>query len=185
MTRNDTERLAQFSLTPAWRPLAASRATMSPAWRAWVGSRGSLTARLVAAGHGRTFRVSLLSQRLSQPSLDEAQALGLSRGRLAWLREVTLCLDNVPWVAARSVAPLTQLRGQRLEGLGERSLGSWLFRQPDLQRGPLEVTTATAPFHPLVGPWGRRSVLRHGGFAVLVQEFFLQAMADELDLPSR
>ena len=185
VTRNDTERLAQFSLTPAWRPLAACCATMSPAWRSWIGSRDSLTARLVAAGNGRTFRVNLLSQRLSKPSLDEARALGLPRERLAWLREVTLCLDDVPWVAARSVAPLTQLRGQRLEGLGERSLGSWLFRQPGLERGPIEATVAPAPFHSLTGPWGRRSVLRHGHFAVLVQEFFLQAMADELGLPSR
>ncbi|WP_445210910.1 chorismate--pyruvate lyase family protein [Billgrantia hypersalina] len=158
---------------------------MSPAWWAWVASRDSLTARLIEAGAGRTFQVRLLAQRLGRPRPDEARALGLPYDRLAWLREVALSLEERPWVLARSVAPLAQLRGQRLERLGERSLGSWLFRQPGLARSPIEVTTAPAPFHPLPGPWGRRSVFRHGRFAVLVQEFFLDAMADELGLPTR
>ncbi|WP_234272072.1 chorismate--pyruvate lyase family protein [Billgrantia zhangzhouensis] len=185
MTRNDTERHAKPPRAPIWRPLAASQPAMSPAWWAWVATRDSLTARLIDAGAERSFRVRLLAQRLGQPSLDEAKALGQPHGRLAWLREVALCLDERPWVVARSVAPLAQLRGQRLERLGERSLGNWLFRQPDLERSPIEVTTASAPFHPLDGPWGRRSVFRHGRFAVLVQEFFLDQMADDLALPSR
>lgn len=172
-------------LSPAWRPLAAGRPAMSPDWWAWVATRDSLTARLVAAGADRSFRVHLLNQRPARPQPDEARALGLPLDRLAWRREVALCLDERPWVVARSVAPMTLLRGQRLERLGERSLGSWLFRQPDLERGPIEVTTAWAPFHTLSGPWGRRSVFRHGRFAVLVQEFFLDEMAGELDLPTR
>nr|WP_300999479.1 chorismate lyase [Halomonas sp.] len=168
-----------------WRPLAAGRPAISPDWWAWVATRDSLTARLIEAGTGRTFRVRLLDQRLGRPRPDEAHALGLPLDRLAWLREVALCLDERPWVVARSVAPLAQLRGQRLERLGERSLGSWLFRQPGLERGPIEITAAPAPFHPLPGPWGRRSVFRHRRFAVLVQEFFLDAMADELGLATR
>ncbi|MDX5377517.1 MAG: chorismate lyase [Halomonas sp.] len=185
VTRNRTERHTRSSFAASWRPLLAGRPAMSPAWWAWVATRDSLTARLIEAGAGRAFRVRLLGQHLGKPSLDEAQALGLPLDRLAWLREVALCLDERPWVVARSVAPLAQLRGQRLERLGERSLGSWLFRQPDLQRSPIEITTASASFHPAFGPWGRRSVFRHGRFAVLVQEFFLDAMADELGLPSR
>ncbi|MGR4070478.1 chorismate lyase [Halomonas sp. LR3S48] len=185
MTRNRTERHADSPLSVTWHPLAAGRPAMSPAWWAWVATRDSLTARLIEAGDGRPFRVRLLGQRLGKPRLDEAQALKLPLNRLAWLREVALCLDERPWVVARSVAPLAQMRGQRLERLGERSLGSWLFRQPDLVRSPIEVTAASAPFHRLTGPWGRRSVFRHGRFAVLVQEFFLGEMADELGLPSR
>ncbi|WP_240454062.1 chorismate lyase [Halomonas sp. NO4] len=172
-------------LTLSWRPLAAARPAMSPAWWRWVASRDSLTARLIAAGEGRRFRVRLLDQRLGRPRPDEARALGLPPGRRAWLREVALCLEERPWVVARSVAPLAQLRGSRLAQLGERSLGSWLFRQPDLERSPIEVTAMPAPFHPSPGPWGRRSVFRHGRFAVLVQEFFLDAMADDLALPPR
>lgn len=170
---------------PHWHPAAASRPAMSPAWWDWVASSDSLTARLVEAAGGRDFRVCLLDQRIGRPRRDEAQALGLPLGRHAWLREVALSVAERPWVVARSVAPLAQLRGQRLDRLGERSLGSWLFRQPDLERSSIETTSHPAPFHPAPGPWGRRSVFRHGRFAVLVQEFFLDAMADELALPPR
>ncbi|APX94774.1 chorismate lyase [Halomonas sp. 1513] len=171
-----------------WRPAAAHRPAMSAAWWQWVASSDSLTARLIAAADGRPFRVRLLEQRLGRPRLDEARALGLPRHQAAWLRQVALCVDERPWVVARSVAPLAQLRGQRLERLGERSLGSWLFRQPGLKRSPIDVSADPAPFAAALnpsGPWGRRSVFRHAGFAVLVQEFFLATMADELALPPR
>ncbi|MFG6158660.1 chorismate--pyruvate lyase family protein [Halomonas sp. 1390] len=158
---------------------------MSPDWWRWVASRDSLTARLIAAGGPRTFRVRLLDQRLGRPHRDEALALGLPHGRLAWLREVALCLNERPWVMARSVVPLDGLHGQRLDRLGERSLGHWLFRQPDLVRGPLEVADRPAAFPSARGPWARRSVFRHRRFAVLVQEYFLDSMMDDLELPSR
>ncbi|MGJ7458337.1 chorismate--pyruvate lyase family protein [Halomonas sp. MA07-2] len=168
-----------------WIPLAAARPAMSPAWRRWVGSRDSLTLRLTEAGAPRPFRVQLLDQRLGTPRRDEARALGVAPSQRAWLREVALCLGECPWVVARSVAPLTGLPEHELAHLGECSLGSWLFRQPDLERGDIEVTSAPAGFHDARGPWGRRSVFRHGGFRVLVQEWFLDAMADDLGLPSR
>ncbi|MEQ5803815.1 chorismate lyase [Halomonas sp. H10-9-1] len=168
-----------------WLPLAAAHPAMSPVWRRWVGSRDSLTLRLTEAGRPRPFRVQLLDQRTGTPRRDEAKALGLPPGRQAWLREVALCLDEAPWVVARSVAPLEGLPAHDLGHLGERSLGSWLFRQPDLARGEIEVTRSPAGFHPGRGPWGRRSLFRHGDFRVLVQEWFLDAMADDLGLPSR
>src|SRR5690625_5235764 len=160
--RHDTEPRRPLPMTARRLPPAARRAAKTPAWPTWTGPRALLTVRLPAAGRGRTSRVHLLRQGLGKPTIDEAHALHLPLDRFAWLREVTLCLDDVPWVAARSVAPLTHLRGQRLEGLGERSLGSWLFRQHDLERGPIEVTTAPAPFHPLTGPWGRSEERRVG-----------------------
>lgn len=168
-----------------WRPAAVARPAMSPAWWGWVASRDSLTAKLIAAADGRPFRVRLLDQRVGRPQRDEALALGLRPRQLAWLREVALCVEEHPWVVARSVVPLSRLHGQRLDRLGERSLGHWLFRQPDLERGPIEVSQAAAGFHAGDGPWGRRSVFRHGRFAVLVQEFFLDTMTDDQGLPSR
>ncbi len=168
-----------------WTPLAAARPAMSPAWRRWIGSRDSLTLRLTEAGAPRPFRVQLLDQRLGTPRRDEARALDIAQGQRAWLREVALCLGERPWVVARSVAPLAGLPEHELARLGERSLGSWLFRQPDLERGEIEATTAPAGFHDARGPWGRRSVFRRGDFRVLVQEWFLDAMADDLGLPSR
>lgn len=168
-----------------WLSLAEVRHAMTPAWQRWVGSRDSLTLRLTEAGAPRPFRVHLLDQRLDTPLPDEADALDIAAGQRAWVREVALCLGERPWVAARSVAPLTGLPEQELARLGERSLGSWLFRQPDLERGAIEATTAPAGFLEASGPWGRRSVFRRGDFRVLVQEWFLDAMADDLGLPSR
>jgi chorismate lyase len=181
----DAPRRRHPDRSPAWVPLAAGRPSMSPAWQAWIASRDSLTARLVAAAGAQPFRVRLLGQRLTRPARDEARALGLPTDRWAWCREVALCVGERPWVVARSVAPRERLRGQGLDRLGERSLGSWLFRQPDLIRGPIQVAAGPPPFHPQDGPWGRRSVFRHGRLTVLVQEFFLDAMADDLGLPSR
>lgn len=181
----------QSPLFPHWLPVEAARPAMSPSWWQWIASTDSLTARLTAAGGARPFRVQLLHQAVGVPQRDEALALGLEPRRYAWLREVALCLEGQPWVVARSLAPLAQLQGQRLDSLGERSLGSWLFRQPDLVRGPLFVTKHWPSFaqrlctSSATGVWGRRSVFQHSGLSLLVQEYFLSTMADELGLPSR
>ncbi|WP_224105625.1 chorismate--pyruvate lyase family protein [Vreelandella aquamarina] len=187
--------MATFSFRPAcafpvWQPVAAVRPAMSAPWWQWVASTDSLTARLINAGGERRFRVRLLRQEVGMPRLDEAQALGIAPRRYAWLREVALCVGDSPWVVARSVAPLTQLQGQHLKRLGERSLGSWLFQQPDLVRGPIEASTCQPRFaYPqddkARSRWGRRSVFQHGGLSLLVQEHFLTTMADDLGLPSR
>ena len=181
----------EFSLFPQWLPVAAARPAMSALWWQWVASTDSLTARLMAAGKPGAFRVRVLRQTIGLPQRDEALALGIAHRRYAWLREVALCIDDTPWVVARSVAPLHHLQGKGLGNLGERSLGSWLFQKPDLVRGPLEVTSAAPPFNRLTlgssasSLWGRRSVFEHGGLSLLVQEYFLSTMTDALGLPSR
>ncbi|MFG6668245.1 chorismate--pyruvate lyase family protein [Halomonas sp. HNIBRBA4712] len=176
---------------PRWRPVSALRPAMSAPWWQWVASTDSLTARLIDAGHPSDFRVTLLGQRVGVPARDEARALGLAPRRLAWLREVALGAKGRPWVVARSVAPLDALTGQHLDTLGERSLGSWLFRQPDLVRGPLYATAQPTAFAERQAPagvqalWARRSVFYHGGLSLLVQEAFLSTMADDLGMASR
>ncbi|MCK0744721.1 chorismate--pyruvate lyase family protein [Chromohalobacter nigrandesensis] len=178
----------RFSVGPHWLPAAAQRPHMSPAWWRWVASRDSLTARLCTAST-QPFKVRLLTQGISRPRRDEARALGLDPRARIWRREVMLMLGETPWVAARSVAPLASLHGARLQSLGTRSLGSWLFRQPGLERGPIEIIRAPAPSlvtaYGHAAPWGRRSILRLGRTSILVQEFFLDAMATDLALPSR
>ncbi|WP_264429634.1 chorismate--pyruvate lyase family protein [Halomonas qaidamensis] len=183
--------LVTHRLFTHWLPVAAARPGMSAPWWQWVASKDSLTTRLTVAGDIKAFRVQLLRQTVGFPLRDEALALGIAPRRYAWLREVALCVGNKPWVVARSVAPLSQLQGKGLEGLGERSLGSWLFRQPDLVRGPLYATRHQPRFvveqSALLADsvWGRRSVFQHSGLSLLVQEYFLSSMADDLDLPSR
>ncbi|WP_245391733.1 chorismate--pyruvate lyase family protein [Salinicola aestuarinus] len=161
-----------------WVPLAARRATMEAPWWQWLASTDSLTARLIAASP-RPFHVRLVSQGVKVPRRDEAQALGLAAGRVAWVREVALMSGERCWVVARSVAPLTRRGHRQLRALGERSLGSWLFAQPDLERGPIEIAPVAPDGETL---WLRRSRFRHGGIRLLVQEGFQRDMAEDLGL---
>jgi chorismate--pyruvate lyase len=151
---------------------------MSPGWWQWVASTDSLTARLIAVSE-RPFRVKLMHQGVERPRRDEAQALGLTLTDVAWVREVMLMSGDRPWVAARSIAPLDRTGCRRLRTLGERSLGSWLFAQPDLARDPIEVARVSPGGE---GLWLRRSRFRHGGIQLLVQECFRHEMAEDLDL---
>lgn len=161
-----------------WSPAAAQRPRMSTAWWQWVASTDSLTARLIAASE-RPFRVKLIHQGVERPRRDEAQALGLAPTEVAWVREVMLMSGERPWVAARSIAPLDRIGCRRLRTLGERSLGSWLFAQHDLQRDPIEVARVSPAG---AGLWLRRSRFRHGTIQLLVQECFQREMAEDLGL---
>ncbi len=162
-----------------WTPAAVQRPRMEAAWWRWIASTDSLTARLIAASR-RPFRVKLLHQGVEAPRHDEARALGLAPGRVAWIREVMLMSGDRAWVAARSIAPLDRAGCRRLRTLGERSLGSWLFAQPDLERGPIELARVSPAAD---GLWLRRSRFRHGDVRLLVQECFRREMAEDLGLP--
>lgn len=152
---------------------------MEAIWWHWIASTDSLTARLVAASP-RPFRVKLLHQGIGVPRRDEAQALDLAPGHVAWIREVMLMSGDRPWVAARSITPLDRVGCRQLRTLGERSLGSWLFAQPDLERGPIELARVSPASG---GLWLRRSRFRHGKVRLLVQECFRREMAEDLGLP--
>lgn len=146
--------------------------------RAWLLAADSLTRRLRQAG-GR-FQVELLREAW----LPEAHPL-LGEGPL-WERQVLLCLDGIPRVWGRTLIPAATLAMQPvLRGLGAVPLGDWLFRQPRLRRGPIEVAdfsrcpalaacleqwglpTAASPL------WGRRSLLQAPDWRLLVTEVFL------------
>nr|WP_286009614.1 chorismate lyase [Salinicola sp. S1-1-2] len=171
--------LPAAALPRRWVPVAALRPAMSPAWWQWIASTDSLTARLIAASPA-PFRVCLVHQAIERPLADEALALGESPARVAWVREVALMSGSRTWVSARSVAPLTPACRRVLRALGERSLGSWLFAQSDLERDPIEALRPST-----TGVWLRRSRFRHTGLQLLVQERFDAAMAADLGLPPR
>lgn len=107
----------------------------------------------------------------------------------ARIRQVLLLCDDEPWVAARTIIPLSTLRGplRRLRYLKNRPLGAFLFAHPDLHRGEIEVTQlalTTPPLHLLFGddsnskemPWARRSLFRLRNRPVLVNEIFLETL---------
>ncbi|MDO6671884.1 chorismate--pyruvate lyase family protein [Cobetia amphilecti] len=180
-----------------WQPAAALQGVMPAGWWAWLSSTDSLTQRLASAMQqqderdGQPFRglrVRLLLQDTGPARLDEARLLGIGPRRHVWRREVALCHGDTPWVIARSLAALDLAHGHRLSTLGERSLGHWLFRQPDLTRSAIDVSRAPLvlssprPLARTTSRWMRRSMFSHGRFKVLVQEGFTPAFQHALQL---
>jgi len=177
-----------------WHPVPP-RATLPPLLRPWLTDPASLTAR-IKARCGR-FAVRVLRQGLGQAQRDEAAVLGLRPGERVWVREVLLMADGRPVVFARSLLPRANVRGawNLFHGLGARPLGAALFADPAIARSPLtcarldrrdaryhrasavlaSTTSAGGLGHDL---WGRRSLFRLHGRALMVSEFFLPRLFD-------
>ncbi len=169
-----------------WKSRHQQRYQAIPAaWRSWLFDEKSLTKRLQQHCKGQ-FSVQVLDEKVSLPQSHESKKLGMSQRRWARIRQVILLCDGKPWVAARTIIPLSTLQGplRRLRYLGNRPLGAFLFTHPDLQRGAIEVTQlalSTPPLSLLSGkdlnatelPWARRSLFRLGEHPVLVSEIFL------------
>ncbi|MCE3263121.1 MAG: chorismate lyase [Pseudoduganella sp.] len=117
-------------------------------YRHWLAGGGSLTAKLKA--HSDAFRVQLLHQDTAICLADEANAIGYHRPGRVWEREVLLRCDNTPVVFAHTVVPMSADASDwpLFSALGERSLGSTLFGDPQVRRGDLEFARLRAS-HPL------------------------------------
>ena len=165
--------------------------------RDWLATKGSLTARLMASSSA--FRVKRLHQKVAVCSLEEAVPIGLPRREHVWEREVLLCCDGKPVVFGHTVVPMSATASDwpLFSALGERSLGTTLFYDPKVQRGPLEFARLRAG-HPLLARLraalgakaeqdldghvfhARRCVYRRHQGLLMVTEVFLPAV---LDLP--
>lgn len=176
--------------TTRWKPHRYFLRSSIPAdLSGWLLDRESLTLRLqqlCPAPPPGGFRVQVLSQLQAMPRLDEMQALAMQPREMAVIRQVLLLCGKQPWVYARTVIPVSSLRGklQQLTGLGTRPLGGVLFADPGMRRGMLELAeifpgqavfaAATAHMqHQPASIWGRRSVFRLSGKPLLVSEIFL------------
>lgn len=102
------------------------------------------------------------------------------------VREVELLGDGTPWVFARTLVPVSSLRGsaRRLATLGNKPLGAVLFSDPSMRRGQIQIARLL-PRHPLfiaatesleqkpAELWGRRTLFYLAGKPLLVNEIFL------------
>ena len=169
--------------TRSWKPLRQLARQQRPqaVLQDWLADNGSLTARLVSLSQGQ-FAVKVLRQALGIPSLNERQALGMSRPQQALIREVILCGKGTPWVFARSILPLSSLTGslRHLRQQGSRPLGAFLFSQPHLVRSAIAVARISrdhaympAELCGMGHLWGRRSVFYLHAKPLLVSEVFL------------
>lgn len=155
---------------PAWLPPRLYwQARPDPDIRPWLLADGSLTAALVNLSGG-AFRVRVTRERWERPRPDERRALNLPPRLYARVREVELLGRDEVWVTARSILPVTTLRGPggRLRYLGNRSLGSLLFKGR-ARRGPLAIRCRD-------GHWERHSCFFYHGQPLLVRERFLPAL---------
>lgn len=161
-----------------------------PPWRDWLSHRESLTARLVA--HCDVFEVQCLHQRVADAMLDEIQAMQLSVPGKVHERDVLLHCDGQPMVYAHSVLPLqaTAQQWPLFAGLGNRSLGTILFQDPLVRRGPLHYARLRQS-HPLArriaamqlsacppsSLLARRSLFTRKRIPLLVTEVFLPSLS--------
>jgi len=157
----------------------------------WLFDNSSLTARLIQR-YGSSFHVSLLSQSCQGVSADEKKIMGLQHSHASLVREVLLCDGERALVYARTVIPLTTLRGalRRYANLGNRPLGAMLFADRTMQRSEMEITMtlpqcccraflADINVDTGVPIWGRRSVFSVSGKPLLVSEYFLPALMED------
>ena len=170
----------------AWLPALSA---VSPQIRFWLQDRCSLTRRIQE--RCTRFYVEPVFQQLSRVYEDESSKMRLRRDELAMVREVYLYCCDKPVVFAHSVIPRKGLVGawRALSGLGNRSLGSMLFRNPKIKRTPLEfkrissghflydravVRLTARPAH----LWARRSLFALQGQSILVTEVFLPGISN-------
>jgi chorismate--pyruvate lyase len=171
----------------------------SPKMTDWLSNRDSLTERLVA--HSQQFRVQRLYQGRARCLQDEFMEIDLPRVQQVVEREVLLCCDEVPVVYAHTVLPLhaNAYQWPLFASLGNRSLGTTLFSDPLVRRGPLQYARLR-PAHPLMRRiarlallelseqselselsesylLARRSVFTRRGSKLLVTEVFLPALS--------
>ena len=168
--------LTRNSFNTRWYTLKRPATTDAPRnWRRWLLDRGSLTQHLVHASQGR-FRVEVVRQQWGRASRSEAMALNISTRQRVLIREVHLIGNNQPWVFARTIIPATTLTGKerQLNGLGCRSLGTVLFRDPTMKRGPLQVSRVQLRNGETT--WARRSLFYLANKPLLVAEVFLPAL---------
>ncbi|MBN3852361.1 chorismate lyase [Paraburkholderia sp. Ac-20340] len=169
-----------------WR--AAPLAAFSADQKDWLTRGGSLTAHLRALG---AVEVRVTREAVAMPWSDECAALGLAPRERAWVREIVLAVDGVPYVAAHSATPLVASHGvwQAMRRLRTRPLAELLYTDSGVARSALvsRCVSARHPLHALAAREteaafvphvfvARRSVFERHGEPLLVTECMLPAL---------
>lgn len=173
-----------------WMPIRRMHLRSLPgsSIEAWLADPGSLTQRLIEHCAGR-FHVRLLQQSLKRPLESERQALSMPFGEQALVREVELWCDELPLVFARTLIPVSSMKGRvrQLTVLGNKPLGAVLFSDRSTRRELFEVAELKQQHalfkrashsldQPVMRLWGRRTRFRYAGQPLLVHEIFLPTL---------
>ena len=143
-------------------------------WQDWLSDAGSLT-QLISNKTKSSVSVEVLTDHKQNLLKDEACLFRQPLHRCR-IREVYLCVNDVPVVFARSVLPTSSSTGINRDvlQLGSKPLGEVLFKKgkaPILLRQITEV--------PGLG-WGRRSLYQLRGHPILISEFFLPELLTQI-----
>ena len=169
-------------------PSQALTRQIDPVILAWLSDEGSLTQRLKQFCPEQ-FSVDVLAEEWGKPDHSEAALLGIPMTQKVLLRQVHLKCGDTLCVYARSVIPLSTLRGKhhRLQYLKNKPLGEYLFANPTLKRSKIEWSKLTpgSRLHQVATAggqagdeaiWGRRSLFHIDAKSLLVSEFFLPVL---------
>jgi chorismate--pyruvate lyase len=142
-------------------------------YRQWLFLPGSLTKALKQ--RSGEFSVEVLSEEhlmTSQPILGFTDH---GRKNAFFSRKVALKNGSTPWVMAHTLIPETSLqRGLgKLSHLNNRPLGELLFADPSVKKDNNEITYFD-------NIWGRRSRYWLQGLPLLVSEYFLPELINQL-----
>lgn len=100
----------------------------------WLLLEDSMTKRFEQ--QGKTVSVTMIREGfVEQNEIPEELPL-LPKESRYWLREILLCADGEPWLAGRTVVPVSTLSGPELalQKLGKTPLGRYLFTSSTLTR---------------------------------------------------
>ena len=145
----------------------------------WLTTDGSLTAMLEALS-GQPLRVKRHFEGYRALSLGEKKQLcpigTWTQPQLAWVRETYLYGDaDTPWVAAKSVFPLSSLQGEakRLQHLKGVPIGYVLFKHNRALPNQRHITMTDTG-------WQRQTCYDWYGRKLLISETFLFAFTERL-----
>ncbi|MFT6387369.1 MAG: chorismate--pyruvate lyase [Cellvibrionaceae bacterium] len=167
------------SKEPRWHKASYQHRALTSSLKSWLFDNRSLTQKLISHSKNH-FHIEVLKQKIERVQRSEYRALKLNHRHWAVVREVILHGNNVPWVYARTIIPLSTLRGElrRLHFLGSRPLGGTLFADPSMRREGVEIARVKMRHLPhkaksLKPLWGRRSLFIIKNKPLLVGEVFL------------
>ncbi len=123
--------------------------------------------------------VQVYNQLIAAATPDELHLLQLEAEAKCFIRQVYLCGDGVPWLFARTVAPMTTYLKykDKFDYLGTKLLGESLLSSINsISRGAFSFTTTIADWQKCCTPSHsvRRSLFKLDGYDLLLTEAFLQ-----------
>lgn len=189
---------------PLWQTVSHKHKNLPSTLKQWLFDPSSLTKKLIDYSAGQ-LRVEVINQRIRRARFSEYKALKLAHHKYVVVREVVLYGQEIPLVYARTIMPLSTLKGplRRLYYLGNRPLGGALFADPSMRRGELEVAPIgqnylpnrtlnsfsknlnsshqpiSSQHNPYHHCWGRRSLFFLKNKPLLVCEIFLPNLIDK------